>query len=144
MKKHLAYPSKYLKADDFPEPVNATVSHVMHDKMQDGTSKPVVFLEGYEKGVVCNATNAEVLYSLARTDDDEDWPGLTVEVYTAMATFAGKTGPAIRFRPVAARRRATSPSRDTVAQPRRPKPARVEEPPPHTSLPEELDDEIPY
>jgi len=144
MKKHLAYPSKYLKAADFPEPIVVTISHVIHDAMADGERKPVVFFHGFDKGCVVNATNADTLYALARTDDDEDWPELSVEVYTVMATFPGRApGPAIRFRNVGERRRATSPSPATLAKPRRPK-SRVEEPPPHTSLPEDLDDEIPY
>lgn len=142
MKKHLAYPSKYLKAADFPEPVVVTISHVIHDAMADGERKPVVFFHGFDKGCVVNATNADTLYALARTDDDEHWPELSVEVYTVMATFPGRApGLAIRFRNVGERRRATGPSPATLAKPRRPKPAR-EEPPPHPGPAEEFDDEV--
>lgn len=131
MRKHIAYPSAYLKAADFPEPVKATISHVMHEPMSDAKLRPIVFLEGFEKGIVCNVTNADVLYSLAGTDDDVDWVGLTIEIFTMPVTFNGKSGLSIRFRPVSTRRRATGPSRADIAQPRR-----EQEPPPVTEAPD--------
>jgi hypothetical protein len=77
MKRNLAYPSKYLKAADLDgETVIATIESVSHEAMQDGTIKPVVFLDKWQKGVVVNVTNADVLYAIAGTDDDVDWPGL--------------------------------------------------------------------
>jgi hypothetical protein len=99
MRKHEAYPSKYLKAADLSGSTQATVCSVTHEAMLDKTLKPVVFFDEFPKGVIVNATNAEVLYGLAGTDDDVDWPGLKVELYIEMVRDpSGKIGPAIRFR----------------------------------------------
>ena len=57
--------------------------------MQDGTMKPIVHLDVLERPVIVNRTNADLLYALAGTDDDADWPGLTVELYTAMVRKPG-------------------------------------------------------
>jgi hypothetical protein len=134
MRKHDAYPSKYLKADDLsPGLTRATVGYVAHEPMMDGRPKPVAFFEGFSKGCVVNATNANVLYALAGTDDDADWPGLVVELYTELVRnpSSGKTGPVIRFRPpqAKARKRADHPSNYTET-----------DPPPN--LGEHLDDEV--
>jgi hypothetical protein len=132
MKRHEAYPSKYLKAADISEPTLATVRSVAHEAMQDGALKPVVYFDGWQKGVVVNKTNAEVLYELAKSEDDVDWPGLTIELYTEMVRFQGKMQLSIRFR---------VPQRRTTAA----KPTRADaEPPPHTSVPEYLNDDIPF
>jgi len=131
MRRHEAYPSKYLKAADLSGPTRATVGRVAHETMQDGKLKPVIFFEGFPKGCVVNATNADVLYALAGTDDDADWPGLNVELFSEMVRDpTGKTGPAIRFRPPQAR-------------PKAPKQHYTEANPP-LNLGERLDDEIPY
>ena len=101
MRKHEAYPSKYLKAADLSGPTRATVRSVTHEAMRDGTLRPVIYSDDLPKPVVVNVTNADVLYRLAGTDDDADWPDLTFELYTEMVRnpSSGETGPAIRFRP---------------------------------------------
>jgi hypothetical protein len=135
MKKHEAYPSKYLKAADIPSPPPmATIRSVAHERMQDDALKPVVYFDGWQKGVVCNVTNADVLYELAKSDDDADWPGLTIELHTEMVRFQGKTAPSIRFR---------VPQRNSAPRPR-PVARSADEPPPHQTVPEYLDDKIPF
>src|SRR5262249_42715639 len=107
MRKHEAYPSKYLKAADLSGPTRATIGRVMHEAMRDGSVKPVILFEGFSKPFVTNVTNADALYALAGTDDDADWPGLTVELFTEMTRNPdGTTGLAIRFRPPRARPKA--------------------------------------
>jgi hypothetical protein len=122
MRKHEAFPSKYLKAADLLGPTRATVGDVLHEPMRDGKPKPVVVFEGFDKGCIVNATNAEVLYALAGTDDDVDWPGITIELYTELVRnpSSGKTGPVIRFRPpqAKARKRADPPSNTRRLTPR--------------------------
>lgn len=84
MRAFEAYPSKYTKAAEIEEPITATIKSVGHDQMQDGTLKPIVVFDKFNKPIIVNKTNAQVLYGLAGTDDDDDWPGLTVELFTSM------------------------------------------------------------
>ena len=87
MRKHEAYPSRYTKAGDVAKPTLATIATVGHELMQDGKSKPCVTTDAFSKPIVVNVTNADVLYEMAGTDDDADWPGLTVELYTAEVRY---------------------------------------------------------
>jgi hypothetical protein len=100
MKKDKAYPGKYMKAGDVgPDMPAVTISSVTHEPMNDGVVKPVAHFSGWPKGVVVNVGNADVLYKLAGSDDDDDWPGLEIELYTEMARMPGREpGPSIRFR----------------------------------------------
>ena len=83
MRKHEAYPSRYIKAGDVARPTLATITTVGHEMMQDGKTKPCVNTDAFSKPIIVNATNADILYEMAGTDDDVDWPGLTVELYVA-------------------------------------------------------------
>ena len=100
MKRFEAYPSKYLSAGDLAKgPKVTTVTSVAHEAMADGRMKPTVYLNGYQKGVVVNKTNAEVLYTLSGSDDDEDWAGVSVELYSESTRRPdGTPCQAIRFR----------------------------------------------
>jgi hypothetical protein len=99
MKSFEAYPSKYTKAGEISKPITATIESVGHDLMQDGVLKPTVIFDKFEKPIIVNRTNASLLYEMAGTDDDVDWPGLTVELYTAMVRSPkGGTVASICFR----------------------------------------------
>ena len=92
-------PTKYLTGSDLSGPRQATIRSVTHEPMFDGALRPVIYCDDLPRPVVVNKTNADVLYGMAGTDDDVDWPGLTVELYTEMVRSpkTGKTEPAIRF-----------------------------------------------
>lgn len=100
MRRSEAYPSKYLSADDVGGSAKVvTIRNVSHELMADGRLRPVVYVDGYPKGIVVNKTNADVLYRLAGTDDDADWPGFSIEVHTEGARRPdGTPCEAIRFR----------------------------------------------
>ena len=67
--------------------------------MQDGKTKPCINTDAFSKPIIVNATNADILYEMAGTDDDVDWPGLTVELYVAeVRSPKGGTVPSICFR----------------------------------------------
>ena len=51
MRKHEAYPSKYLKAADLSGPTRATVRSVTHEAMRDGTLRPVIYSDDLPKPV---------------------------------------------------------------------------------------------
>ena len=101
MRRNEAFPSKYLKGSDLSGPTQATIHSVAHEPMFDGALRPVIYCDDLPKPVVVNKRNADMLYGMAGTDDDVDWPDLTVELYTEMVRnpTSGKTEPAIRFRP---------------------------------------------
>ena len=82
------------------EPVTATILTVGHDEMRDGVVKPIVTLSGFDKPCIVNKTNADVLYMLAGTDDDVDWPGTVVELFTTLVrSLQGGKVLSICFRP---------------------------------------------
>ena len=93
------YPSRYTKAGDIEKPTLAMITTVGHETMQDGKTKPCVNTDAFSKPIIVNATNADILYEMAGTDDDVDWPGLTVELYVAeVRSPKGGTVPSICFR----------------------------------------------
>ena len=100
MRKSEAYPSKYLSADDVKDgPTTVTVRSVTHELMTDGKPKPVIYVNGYSKGIVVGVRNADVLYLLAGTDDDVDWPGVTIGLFIEPSRKPdGTPCEAIRFR----------------------------------------------
>ena len=91
------FPSKYLRADDLGgREVKVIMANVEREKL--GTDmKPVLYFKGKEKGVVLNKTNANTI-SDAYGDETEDWFGQEIILFSVMADFQGKVGPAIRCR----------------------------------------------
>jgi hypothetical protein len=107
MKRHEAYPSRYTKAAEITGSLTATIEAVEHDQMQDGTLKPIVYFDKLSKPVIVNRTNGDLLFAMAGSDDDVDWPGLTVDLYTAMVRSPkGGTVESICFRKPTAKKKA--------------------------------------
>jgi hypothetical protein len=97
MKRSEKYPSKYLKASDFPQPEVVTIKRVYQDTIGN-PPKPADLMEFAEKDKPCvvNKTNGNFCYDYL-ADDDDDWPGKQVLIETPLVTFQGKSVPAIRF-----------------------------------------------
>ena len=72
------FPSKYLRASDFPVPRVLTISNVGTEAMRDGQSKPVVYFREVMQALVLNRTNGEVLADLLG-DDTDNWLGGRIE-----------------------------------------------------------------
>lgn len=93
-----AYPSDYLKAADLlGHSVNVTLSHVEMRELNN-ESKPILFFQGKQKGMVLNKTNANKIAELFG-DDTDDWTGQEVTIFEALVEFQGRTVPALRVRP---------------------------------------------
>jgi|ERR1700730_7451846 len=91
------YPSKYLKASDLQgREVRVVISHVDQCEVGDDT-KPVLFFEGKNKGLVLNKTNATNIGD-AYGDETDEWAGQVVILYEARTDFQGRTVPCIRVR----------------------------------------------
>ena len=63
----------------------------------DGKQKPVIYFRGKEKGLVCNATNYDVIAD-AYGDETDDWAGQPIELYPTKVPFKGQLTDAIRVR----------------------------------------------
>jgi hypothetical protein len=92
------YGGRYLRAEDVSGDFIATIINVTVATFEKGP-KAVLSLEGEERGLVLNKTNAEALKA-AFGKDFPDWVGRPVEVRKQRAMFAGKMVPALRVYPV--------------------------------------------
>jgi hypothetical protein len=133
-----AYPSNYLKAADLRgTTVRATISNVEMEKLGNDT-RPVVYFQNKEKGLVLNKTNANNI-SLVYGDDTDDWIGKAIQLYPTMTDYQGRSVECIRVKPVQGGRMPAPPTH-------RPNKA-TQEPPPVQSTEDygaQLDDEIPF
>ena len=77
-----AFPSKYLRAADIlGQEVPVSISHVTAEQMADGQTKPVLFFQGKEKGVVLNRINAATIGG-AYGPETTAWAGFPVVLFT--------------------------------------------------------------
>lgn len=92
-----AFPSDYLKAAD----LNGQVARVMIKNVTMGTvgndSKPIMYFQGKEKGLVLNKTNATTIAYAYGTDTDQ-WAGAEIELFMALVDYQGRQVEAIRVR----------------------------------------------
>lgn len=106
MKMNDVFPSKYVKADDLRgKQALCVISHVTLEKIGDDT-KPVIYFQGKEKGLVCNKTNFGRI-AFVYGDESDDWTGREIVLYPEMTDFQGKPMWAIRVKPPEARAAAT-------------------------------------
>ena len=78
--------SKYLKHQDLNgADTVVTIKDVTREeiKEKDGTSKKkfIVYFREMEKGLVLNTTNMNMLYSLLKSDDSDEWIGKRITLY---------------------------------------------------------------
>jgi hypothetical protein len=68
-----------------------------------GEHRPFVYFKGASKPLVCNATNADTISSIAGSEDTDRWIGLRVTLYQArVKSKGGKPVQGIRIRPMKA------------------------------------------
>lgn len=109
MKMNDVFPSKFVKADDLKgKQVLCVISHVTVEKIGDDT-KPVIYFQGKEKGLVCNKTNfGRIAYVYG--DESDEWTGKEIVLYPEMTDFQGKPMWAIRVKPPLPREPAPAPA----------------------------------
>jgi len=90
-----AFPSRYMKAADLPQPKTLTIRGVEIERMQDGTQKPAVSFHESEQLFILNKTNANALEALFGRDTNF-WANQRVNLYQAEAEFQGRRIPCIR------------------------------------------------
>ena len=91
MKMNDLFPSKYLKADDFPQPRNLTLLNVIVEEIgPEKEEKAIVYFKETEKGLLLNKVNYIDIGNHLREDDTDNWMGKKVQLYKAMTMFNGK------------------------------------------------------
>ena len=129
-----AFPSKYLKASDLNgRTVKVKIGAIKMEEVGDD-SKPCLYFEGKDKGIVLNKTNSNNIAGEYGRETD-NWIGNDVWLYTALVDFQGKTVEAIRVRTTA------PPAAAGIHEPVSQREMREAAPAPGE---EDLDDEIPF
>jgi hypothetical protein len=97
------YPSKYIKAADLPDgkDMTLTIARITVEELGDDEkeSKPIVYFERAQKGLVCNKTNARTISKLYGAETD-NWIGKRITLGVSWVDFAGDQVLALRVRPV--------------------------------------------
>jgi hypothetical protein len=98
MRKHQAFPSRFLKAADLgDEPITLTIQSVTYEDLKDhdgrSRKKPVVSFTKTPKVLVINATNFDAIVDVTGQDDTDNWPGQKITVYAGEVEVNGKTYP---------------------------------------------------
>lgn len=135
------FPTKYLAAADLGgREYKLRIKSVETEQMRDGTTKPIVYFMGAEKGLTLNKTNANVISDMYG-DDTDGWTGKEVTLYPCRVDFQGKRVDAIRVKFIQPPPRRTA----VPLQPTQPQ-HDDRNPPPHDHLPASADmnDEIPF
>lgn len=95
--------SKYLKQSDFPDPLIVTVAKVGKVDLAKEGEKPqpkwAVRFKEFDKPMILNGTNIQLLEKACGSDDTDDWVGKEVIVYTdESVSFGGQVVGGLRIR----------------------------------------------
>jgi hypothetical protein len=86
----------YMNASDISKPITSKIKGVSVESMKDGKKKIVLTLEGQEKSLVLNKTNAGTL--TARFGEEYDrWGGQEVTLASVPTTFQGQNVRGLRI-----------------------------------------------
>jgi hypothetical protein len=99
MRRSELFPSRFLRHADLqgrPQTVIIKIV-ILEDVGDDSRQKPVIYFRGKEKGLVCNATNYDVIAE-AYGDETDDWAGQPIELYPTRVNFKGQLTDTIRVR----------------------------------------------
>jgi hypothetical protein len=92
--------SKYLRADDLPQPTKLRIKNVTAELIGKGAEreqKLVVWFTNEKRGLVLNKTNNRTLRA-AFGDDADTWTGKVIEVFPTVTEMGGTMKPALRVR----------------------------------------------
>ena len=93
------FPSKYLKADDLQgRKLKLRIASCVMEEIGNDT-KPVLYFDGKEKGLVLNKTKAGILAS-SYSPETEGWMGKEIAIYPTKVNFQGQMVDAIAVEPV--------------------------------------------
>jgi hypothetical protein len=96
MRRRDAFPSNFLAAEDLPQQGTiVTIDRVENEKMRDGVSKPVAYLNEFRKPLIINTTKWKVIEALSGEDDTDNWGGIRMRIYPSETQYDGETMPCI-------------------------------------------------
>lgn len=91
------FPSNYIKAADLQNRnVPVVIARVDIEKIGDDT-KPVIYFQGKQKGLVANKTNCKAIAAIYG-DEMDDWVGCEIVLFQIMTDYQGQSVEAIRVR----------------------------------------------
>jgi hypothetical protein len=86
-----SYGGRFLNASHVTKPFVAAVVTVEAIEVEEGKKpKPVLFLEGVDRGVVLNKTRYDAMSDITGSPDTDDWCGRKVLVKRGSTNYAGK------------------------------------------------------
>jgi len=94
-----AFPSKWIRAADLKNrDITMMISRVLQEEVgRDGTTQPVVYFSGTEKGLALNKTNAHTIADALGVETD-NWTGGRITLYPTKTDFEGRRVDCIRIR----------------------------------------------
>lgn len=96
MKVGEAFPGAYLKSSDLQgRRVVVTISEVKNEEVS-GDTKPIIYFENKERGLVLNKTNANMIAEILGTDEMDEWHGHRIVLHPAKTEFQGRRVDCIR------------------------------------------------
>jgi len=91
------YPSKYLKASDFPQPEVVTIKAVYQEAIGNPPElNDLMEFAEKDKPYVLNKTNGNFCFDYL-AEDSKGWIGKQVVIETPLTSYQGKSVPGIRF-----------------------------------------------
>jgi hypothetical protein len=99
MTKNDVFPSQWKKAADLDtEGEELTIKEATTEKIgENSETKPVVWFEECNEGLICNVTNWNIIVELTGEEDSDNWPGKRIKLVRARVPFGGKIVDAIRI-----------------------------------------------
>ena len=94
-----AFPSDYLKAADIPpgRQIGVTIQSVEIEQIgKNKESRPIVYFQGKDKGLVLNKTNAKKITAIVGSPETANWSGRQIALYRTTVEFSGEQVEAIR------------------------------------------------
>jgi len=102
MQRDDVFPSRWLKASDFPRPKALKVDGVTMETLKgaDGVTqkKPAITFVGTTKALICNRINFDTIVHLTGQFDTDEWPGTVIELYADRTQMGAKTVDCVRVR----------------------------------------------
>ena len=128
-----AFPSKWIRAADLHGrdiPLTIIRFSPEEEVANDGSTKPVIFFHGTEKGLVLNVVNAETIAEIAGEETDL-WIGQKIILFPTTTDFKGKRVDCIRIRELTTQTQQAAPA--PAAAP--PEPTAATVPPEDSAIP---------
>jgi hypothetical protein len=101
MKKDDLWPSKFLKASDFPQPRALKIKKARVETLKNKggeDEKLVVHFEGETRGLALNRVNFDSIVDITGAEDSDNWAGHPIELYATTTQMNGGEVPCVRVR----------------------------------------------